>query len=76
MNNLDGIHSSIYKKTRNKHTTIRSIVEIVETLLVLSCENEPILPTFFETKYKVVNIHDALDYKLTPCSRNVLKRTK
>lgn len=61
---LGGIHSAIFKKIRNKHTQMRSIVNVVETILVLSYGAQPALPAFIEGKHKVMRINDALTYKL------------
>lgn len=62
--NLEGIHSSIFTKIRNKHTQMRAIMDVIETILVLSYDGQPTVPSFFEGKYKVMLINDALTYKL------------
>ena len=64
MNNLDGIPRSIYNQIRNRHTLIRSVVDIVETLIVLSYEGIPSLPSFFGNKHRTLKVQDALGYKL------------
>lgn len=64
MNELGGIHSAIYKQILNRHTAVRSIVELVETLLVLSYDNQPSLPSFFGSKHRVMNMQDALKYRI------------
>ena len=64
MNSLGDMQSSVYNHIRNNHSAIRSIVEIVEVVIVLSYNQQPKLPPFFKGKYRTVEVKDALNYRL------------
>lgn len=64
INSIEGISKSIYSNIRNRFPQLKSIVEMVETVLVLSYEKEPVIPDFISGKDRTIYLKDAVEYKL------------
>ena len=63
--NLTGLHSSIYKRISHKQAETKAIINIVESILVLSYSTTPLLPSFLDNKARVLSIQNAIDYRLS-----------
>ena len=69
MKELGDWHANFYKKVYDEYTQTKSIILEVETVLVLSYDSAPKLPSFIENKYKLLPIKEAVGYNLNqPCS--------
>ena len=59
---FEGFEKSIFNQIRNKHSEMKSIIEKVESLIVLSCDSNPNVPVFIEGKYRLINLNETANY--------------
>ena len=64
---LGGLFSDIYKKIRDRYSTAFSIINYVETVLVLTYSDTPTVPEIVKDKGRILKIPDALN-----CSHDYL----
>ena len=60
MNHIGGWEKSVYKWVRNHNAQVKSIIGLVESLIVLSYDNTPQAPSFISSKSRLIKIDDAI----------------
>ena len=69
MKGLEDWHANFYRKVYSEYSQAKSIILEVETLLVLSYSDAPVLPDFVQEKYRLLTVGEAVNYGLSqPCS--------
>ena len=69
MNHIGGWEKSVYKWVRNHNTQVKSIIGLVESLIVLSYDNTPQVPSFISSKSRLIKIDDAISFNPNfPCA--------
>lgn len=69
MNHIGGWEKSVYKWVRNHNAQVKSIIGLVETLIVLSYDDTPQSPAFISSKCRLIKIDDAMRVNLYfPCA--------
>lgn len=64
MRSLGGVQGSLYRKVHSKHAETRAILDSVETLLVISFDEQPNIPAFIKDKARLFTVPQAINYHL------------
>lgn len=65
MKRIGGWQRDLYKRVRNHYTQMRSIITLVETMIVLSYDDQPDVPSFIAHKYILIKMNEASNVNLS-----------
>lgn len=58
---LSGPHAKLYRNVYGRYSEAKSIIDFVESVLVITSEGIPIVPTFIEGKQRILSLKEAVE---------------